>query len=751
MRNVILVKTYTAALWVVGFLLLSSQYPINAQEHVWDVWDVWDVWGAGGSVSGEEEVMAVNTRLSQAKSPYLIEHADNTVAWYPWGEEALAKARDEDIPIFLSIGYSACHWCHVMEEESFMDPEVGELLNGSFVSILVDREERPDIDKLYGVAAELISGRRGWPQTIFLTPVLKPIYATSYLPKVSRFGQPGLVDTVRLIDNMWKTRRDYLLSTADKVESALKTIAADRGGEQLHGDLVSQTYEQLKESFDGKNSGFGDAPKFPVPHKLMFLLQYHKRTGDSSALQMVENALVAMRRGGIYDQLGFGFHRYSTDALWRLPHFEKMLYDQALLAIAYIEAYQVTEREEFAKTAREILTYVLRDMTAKTGGFFSSEDADSEGEEGRFYLWEWNELKEVLRDEELGVLALVYELEESGNFVDPVAGKKTGMNVLHRGRTMDEIAEELGVEAVQLEEGLGEIRKKLFDVRENREHPSRDDKILADWNGLMIAAFAKAARAFDDELYRKTAESAASFILSEMVDDRGNLLHRYRDGDAAIRGFADDYAYMVWGLLELYETTFQVQYIKDALALQKRMIDLFWDDVGGGFYFSAQDGEQLMVRQKEHHDGALPSGNSVAMYNLLKIGRLTAEPQYEEYAVRVGMPVSDAVKQHQVSYVHLMSALDFANGPSFELVIAGDTTASDTRSMIRAVHQRYLPHKVLLLRPTEEQEPEVVKLASFTRYHESLNGRAAAYVCENFSCKTPTSDIELMLDWLNGE
>jgi uncharacterized protein YyaL (SSP411 family) len=673
------------------------------------------------------------------------------VAWYPWGEEALAKARDEDKPIFLSIGYSACHWCHVMEEESFMDPEVGELLNGSFVSILVDREERPDIDKLYGVAAELISGRRGWPQTIFLTPDLKPLYATSYLPKTSRFGQPGFVDTVRLIEDMWQTRRDYLLSTAEKVESALETIAGDRGGEQLQRDLVSQTYEQLEESFDVENSGFGDAPKFPVPHKLMFLLQYHKRTGNSSALQMVENALIAMRRGGIYDQVGFGFHRYSTDALWRLPHFEKMLYDQALLAIAYIEAYQVTEREEFANTAREIMTYVLRDMTAKTGGFFSSEDADSEGEEGRFYLWEWNELKEVLHDEELDVLARVYGLEESGNFVDPVAGKKTGMNVLHRSRPMDDIAEELGMDAGQLEESLEEIRKKLFDIRENREHPSRDDKILADWNGLMIAAFAKAARVFDDELYRNTAESAVSFILNEMVDDRGNLLHRYRDGDAAVQGFADDYAYMVWGLLELYETTFQVQHLEDALALQKRMIDLFWDDVGGGFYFSANNGEQLIVRQKEHHDGALPSGNSVAMYNLLKIGRLTVKPQYEEYAVRVGMPVSDAVKQHQLSYVHLMSALDFANGPSFELVIAGDKTASDTRSMIRAVHQRYLPHKVLLLRPTEEREPEIVKLAPYTRYHESLNGRAAAYVCENFSCKTPTSDIDLMLDWLNGE
>ena len=738
-------KTNTAALWAVGFLLLSSLYPLSAQEHDWEVWE------AGASVLREENVMAENTRLSQAKSPYLIEHADNTVAWYPWGEEPLAKARDEDKPIFLSIGYSACHWCHVMEEESFMDPEVGELLNGSFVSILVDREERPDIDKLYGVAAELISGRRGWPQTVFLTPDLKPLYATSYLPKTSRFGQPGLVDTIRLIDDMWKTRRDYLLSTADKVESALKTIAADRGGEQLHGDLVSQTYEQLKESFDVENSGFGDAPKFPVPHKLMFLLQYHKRTGDGSVLQMVENALIAMRRGGIYDQLGFGFHRYSTDALWRLPHFEKMLYDQALLAIAYIEAYQLTEREEFAKTAKEIMTYVLRDMTAKTGGFFSSEDADSEGEEGRFYLWEWNELKEVLNDEEFDVTARVYGLEESGNFVDPVAGKKMGMNVLNRSRSMDEIAEELGMDRRQLEKCLEKIRIKLFEIREHREHPSMDDKILADWNGLMIAAFAKAARVFDDELYRKTAESAVSFILSEMVDDSGNLLHRYRDGDAAIPGFADDYAYMVWGLLELYETTFNVHYLEEALSLQKRMFDLFWDAAGGGFYFSAQDKEQLIVRQKEHQDGALPSGNSVAMYNLLKIGRLTAEPQYEEYAVRVGMPVSDAVKQHQLGYVHLMSALDFASGPSFELVIAGDTTASDTRSMIRAVHKHYLPHKVLLLRPTEEEQPDIVQLAPYTRYYESLNGRAAAYVCENFSCKTPTSNIDQMLDLLDGE
>lgn len=732
-------KKHAVAIWVLGFMLLTFLSPVFAQERAVD----------GGS--GRGNGMQINERLSQAKSPYLIEHADNRVAWYPWGEEAFAKAKDEDKPIFLSIGYSSCHWCHVMEEESFMDEEVGDLLNSSFVAILVDREERPDIDKLYGVAAELISGRRGWPQTIFLTPDLKPLYATSYLPKQARFGQPGLVDTIRLIDDMWKTRRDYLLSTADKVESALKTIASDRGGDELDGELVGQTYLQLSEAFDARNRGFGDAPKFPVPHRLMFLLQYHRRTGDPQALQMVENTLIAMRQGGIYDQVGFGFHRYSTDAFWRLPHFEKMLYDQALLAMAYIEGYQVTGRDEFAKTSQEILTYVQRVMTASAGGFYTAEDADSEEEEGRFYLWYVDELKNVLNAREYEILAAVYNVEESGNFVDPVVGKKTGMNVLHRDRPMDQLAEELGMNARQLEKKLETIREKLYETRENREHPSKDDKILTDWNGLMITAFARAARVFDDELYRRNAEAAAAFILKEMVDEEGNLLHRYRDEEAAISGFADDYAFFIWGLLELYETTFKVKYLEEAIGLQKRMIDQFWDAVGGGFFYTAQDGEQLLVRQKEHHDGAYPSGNSVAMYNLLKIGRLTADPQYEEYAAGVGRPVSDAVKQQQTSYVHLMSALDFANGPSYELVIAGDTAASDTRAMIKAVHQRYLPHKVLLFRPTEVELPEIVKYAEYTRYQEDLNGRAAAYVCENFTCKTPTSDIDQMLAWLTGK
>jgi uncharacterized protein YyaL (SSP411 family) len=714
-------------------VILSFQYPLSAQEH-----------------SGESG-MEINRRLSQAKSPYLIEHADNTVAWYPWGEEALAKAREEDKVIFLSIGYSACHWCHVMEEESFMDEEVGDLLNVSFVSILVDREERPDIDKVYGVAAELISGRRGWPQTIFLTPDLKPLYATSYLPKTSRFGQPGLIDTVQLIDDMWKTRRDYLLATADKVESALVTIALGKGGEKLDAALIAQTYEQLGQSYDARNSGFGDAPKFPVPHKLMFLLQYHKRTGDPQALEMVENILLAMRRGGIYDQVGFGFHRYSTDAFWRLPHFEKMLYDQALLTMAYTEGYQVTGREKFSETVHEILTYVLRDMTSESGGFYTSEDADSEEEEGRFYLWEWSELNELLDEKDLAAVSKVYGVEESGNFVDPVVRTKTGMNVLHRSSSMKLLADELGMSVQQLKERLQKIRKQLYAVRERRERPSRDDKILTDWNGLMIAAFSKAARVFDNTTYVEHAASAAAFILENMVDDEGNLLHRYRDGEAAIAGFADDYAYMVWGLLELYETTFEVYYLREAIALQRRMIDLFWDDGGGGFFFTADNGEQLIVRQKEHHDGALPSGNSVAMYNLLKIARLTADASYEEYAARVGMPVSDALMKQQTSYVHLMSALDFANGPTFELVIAGDRDAADTRDMIRAVHEGYFPHKVLLLRPADHENPEIAGIAPYVRYQESLDGNAAAYVCENFTCKIPTSDIDQMLAWLNGE
>ncbi len=720
-----------------GLIFLTFLHPLFAEEH------------AGSDGEGRRGEMGHNIRLMEAKSPYLIEHADNLVGWYPWGEEAFEKARDEDKPIFLSIGYSSCHWCHVMERESFMDEQVGELINSNFVPVLVDREERPDIDKLYGVAAELISGRRGWPQTIFLTPDLKPLYATSYLPKHERFGQPGLVETARLIDDMWEKKRDYLLTTAERVESSIRQVSMDRGEEALESELIGQTYLKLGETYDGQNGGFGDAPKFPMAHRLAFMLQYYKRTGDREALHMVEHTLEAMQRGGIYDHIGYGFHRYSTDAYWRLPHFEKMLYDQALLSIAYTEGYQVTGNGDFADTARQILTYVMRDMTAPGGGFYAAEDADSEEEEGRFYVWEYDELKKVLDTGDMHILSTVYNIDESGNFIDPLLRRKTGMNVLHITSTVDELAAELDMSTEQLNARLETIRENLYKVRDKREHPSKDDKILADWNGLMIAAFARAARVFDDAQYRRSAERAADFILEEMIGADGNLLHRYRDGEAALPGYADDYAFFVWGLLELYETTFEVKYLEKALELQERMIEQYWDTDGGGFFFTAEGAEQLLVRQKEIYDGAYPSGNAVAMYNLLKLGRITANSEYEEYAVGIGRPVSEVIKKQQTMYVHLMGALDFATGPSYELVIAGEAGARDTREMIRAVQVRYLPHTVLVYRETGGKLPEIVNYAEYTRYQEDVDGRAVAYVCENFTCRTPTSDIEQMLAWLN--
>jgi hypothetical protein len=427
-----------------------------------------------------------------------------------------------------------------------------------------------------------------------------------------------------------------------------------------------------------------------------------------------------------------------------------MLYDQALLSVAYIEGYQVTKNEDFADTARQILTYVMRDMTAPDGGFYTAEDADSEGEEGRFYVWEYDELQVVLNTHDLHIFSTVYNIEEPGNFIDPLLSRKTGMNVLHITRSIEELAEELGMGTEQLTERLESMREKLYRVRDKREHHSKDDKILTDWNGLMIAAFAKAARVFDDARYRRRAERAAGFILEEMVAADGNLLHRYRDGEAALSGYADDYAFFVWGLLELYETTFKVKYLQKALELQDRMIEQYWDTEGGGVFFTAHGTEQLLVRQKEIYDGAYPSGNAVAMYNLLKLGRITANSAYEEYAAGIGRPISEAVKQQQTMYVHLISALDFAAGPSYELVIAGEAGAGDTHEMIRAVHVRYLPHKVLIYRETGGKLPEIVKYAEYTRYQEDVDGRAAAYVCENFACRKPTSDIDQMLALLNA-
>lgn len=690
-------------------------------------------------------------RLAFEKSPYLLQHAHNPVDWYPWGEEAFERAKKEDKPIFLSIGYSTCHWCHVMERESFEDPEVAQLLNDTFVCIKVDREERPDIDNFYMRVCIEMTGSGGWPLTIFMTPDKKPFYAGTYFPKDSRYGRIGLMDLIPRIKELWRTRRQDILQSAEKITTYLQRMEKEVGQGTLGEEHLHKAYEQLAQHFDLQYGGFGRAPKFPTPHTLLFLLRYWKRTKRSSALSMVEKTLQAMRLGGIYDHLGFGFHRYSTDPFWLVPHFEKMLYDQAMLAMAYLEAYQVTRKDLFARTAREIFEYVLRDMTAPCGGFFSAEDADSEGEEGKFYLWTEEEIRQTLDPKEAELVIRVFNVEKEGNFREEATGQKTGRNILHLKKLLPEVAEEVALLPEELENRLEEARRKLCAVRGQRVPPLKDDKILTNWNGLMIAALAKGTQVFGEEQYALSAQKAVDFLLKNLRNPQGRLLHRYREGEASILANVEDYAFLIWGLLELYEATFEADYLQTAFQLNEELLAHFWDEEEGGFWFTPDDGEVLPVRQKEIYDGATPSGNSVAMLNLLRLGRISGDKDLEEKAWQMSRAFAQKVHSMPSAYTQLMIALDFALGPAYEVVIAGRTEDDATRELLQALRKPFLPNKVLLFRPTEISDPPILKIAPFLQDYFDLEDQPTAYVCQNYTCQFPTMEPARALELLGVE
>ncbi|MDD4161170.1 MAG: thioredoxin domain-containing protein [Methanothrix sp.] len=680
-----------------------------------------------------------NLLLSE-KSPYLLQHAYNPVQWYPWGEEAFEAAAREDKPVFLSIGYSTCHWCHVMAHESFEDPDVAQLLNQAFICIKVDREERPDIDQMYMTAAQAMTGRGGWPLTIIMTPEKKPFFAATYIPKTSRFGQAGMMEIIPRIRELWDKTRDELLGSADKISNYLKQAQnqppSQAASENLDASFLARGYAALNSIYDSQNGGFGTAPKFPAPHNLLFLLRHWHRTGDKNALQMVEATLQAMRMGGIYDHVGYGFHRYSTDAQWLVPHFEKMLYDQALMAIAYIETYQATGKEEYAKTASEILDYVLRDMTSPQGGFFSAEDADSEGEEGKFYVWTAEELKETLDKEEFKLLIRLFDVHENGNF-------EKGRNILHQRSALEGAASVLNISEQDLYDRMEKIRGKLFLAREKRVHPFKDDKILTDWNGLMIAALAKAAQALHDakyEEYTKAAIKAADFILEEMQTTEGRLLHRYR-GEAGISANLDDYAFLVLGLLDLYETVFDIKYLKAAIQLNRVMVQHFWDKNQGGFFFSADDAEALLLRKKEFYDGAIPSGNSIAMHSLLRLMHLSGQAELEERAWDLARSFSAAAGEQPLGHSMLLCSLDYAIGPASEIALVGSSQDAGIIEMLQAIRSRYLPNKSVVLVIGEE----IREALPFTKNLVQHEGKATAYVCTGRVCSLPATSPEMLM------
>ncbi|WP_084511546.1 thioredoxin domain-containing protein [Desulfatibacillum aliphaticivorans] len=683
-------------------------------------------------------------RLIFEKSPYLLQHAANPVDWRPWGDEAFEQAKKEDKPVFLSIGYSTCHWCHVMERESFEDPEAAALLNRHFICIKVDREERPDIDHVYMSVTQAMTGAGGWPMSVFLTPGKEPFYAGTYFPKEDHMGRPGLMRLATLLGELWKNERSKALNAAQQVVQALSQAQPKKGREELGPHTLGKAFAGLKASYDVQRGGFGRGNKFPTPHNLTFLLRYWKRTGDAEALAMVEKTLTAMRMGGIYDHVGFGIHRYATDPNWLLPHFEKMLYDQALTANALLEAYQATGKEEYATNAREIFTYVLRDMTSPEGGFYSAEDADSEGEEGKFYVWTTKEITEILGKEDGALFISAFNLVKGGNFFDQATGQKTGDSIPHLQKDPGRLAADLGMEKAELESRLEKIRAALFAEREKRIHPYKDDKILTDWNGLMIAALAKGGRVLGDEKYTLAAVRAANFILDALQDGEGHLQKRFREGEAALPGLLDDYAFMVWGLLELYESTFGVKWLKKAVTLNETMLDLFWDRENGGLFMSPVYGEKLFMRGKDLHDGAQPSGNSVAAVNLLRLAGITANEECREKAEAILQAFSGQIEAQPYVYTHLLGALDFIIGPALEIVICGDQGARDSTVMLDGVNQRFVPNKVLVFRPNTEDCKELDELAPYTREQACVQGKATAYVCQGYTCQRPTTDPEAL-------
>ena len=705
---------------------------------------------AQASDSQGSKAPQVPNHLIHEKSPYLLQHAYNPVDWYPWGPEAFAKAKRENKPIFLSIGYATCHWCHVMERECFEDPEVAKLMNATFVSIKVDREERPDIDEVYMAVCQMLTGSGGWPLTIVMTPDKKPFFAGTFFPKNSRFGRPGLMDLIPRISQLWQTRRSDLLASAAKITAQLDQPKSPSKSAAISASTLDSAFSALQSRYDATYGGFGTAPKFPTPHNLTFLLRYWRAKRSPAALQMVEKTLVEMRRGGMYDHVGFGFHRYSTDRRWLVPHFEKMLYDQAMLTTAYLEAYQATGKEIYAQTAHEILTYVLRDMTSPEGAFYSAEDADSEGVEGKFYLWKSNELKQLLTPKELKVVVAAWNIEPEGNYADEITGESGGQNILHRTLSYADLARQLKVSAGDFRKTLAVARQKLFVARARRIRPFRDDKVLTDWNGMMIGALAHAGRVLGEPKYTRAAKRTAAFLLSTLHDARGRLMHRYREGQVSIPGFLDDSAFLTRGLIELYETTFDPSYLDQALKLTDSMLKSF-SAPDGGLFMTAKGSEELLVRPRSSYDGAIPSGVSVVLDDLLRLARLTGRETYSERANRLISSLAGDVRRAPSAHTFLLGAFSTLHAPTFEVVIVGDPHRDGTHRILAPVRRSYLPGSVVLVTPSGKAGARVRALAPFTSSHRQIDGKPTAYVCRNFSCNLPTTDPNLVAEQISNE
>ena len=678
-------------------------------------------------------------RLINETSPYLLQHAHNPVDWYPWGEDALAQAAQQDKPILLSIGYAACHWCHVMEHESFENEQIAGIMNEYFINIKVDREERPDLDEIYMNAVQMLTGQGGWPMTMFLTPDLKPFYGGTYFPPDNRYGRPGFPRVLLGVAEAYRERRDAVGEQAEQIIANLNQLSAMEGhGHQMTADMLERAYQDYLSRFDHHDGGFGSAPKFPPSMGLLLLLRHWHRTGNANALNMVEVTLEKMARGGMYDQLGGGFHRYSVDERWLVPHFEKMLYDNALLSVAYLEAYQATGKAFYRQVATETLDYVLAEMyDAERGGFYSTQDADSEGVEGKFFVWEPAEVEQILGEEKAKIFCEYYDITGPGNFEHK--------NILHVQTPAELFARKLSMDLGELEEILAEGKQKLFEVREKRIKPGLDDKILTSWNGLMIRSMAMGYQVLGDERYREAAEKAARFVLSELSQDNGMLLRTHRAGKSHLNAYLEDYSYFVASLINLYESTFAVEWLKEAERLNQIMIEQFWDEANGGFFFTSNNHETLIVRSKTGYDGATPSGVSMAIHNLVRLDKLLNRPDFREK-----VETTLDVYYHQIEHspsgsAQMLCELDFLLSTPKEIAIAGQHENDDTQAALTAIHSRYVPNKVLALASDGEDVSDLIPLLEGKT---QVDGRATIYVCENYTCQAPTTDVEELAELL---
>jgi len=704
---------------------------------------------AGTFIEQQKRLGRTPNRLIREKSPYLLQHAFNPVDWYAWGEEAFEEARKANKPIFLSIGYSTCYWCHVMEREVFENPNIARMMNEFFVNIKVDREERPDIDRVYMAAVQAITGSGGWPMSVFLTPDLKPFFGTTYIPPTTQNGHMGFLELANRIHDLWLTQQDKIVESSNELISFLKRRAVSEQPSPVSKEVLTIGYAQFLQQYDSVNGGFGDAPKFPRPVVFNFLLRYYARTAERSALDMTLTTLRTMAEGGLYDHLGGGFHRYSVDALWRVPHFEKMLYDQAQLVTAYLEAYQITHDSFFAQIAREVLEYVLRQMTDREGGFYSAEDAESavnpdrpqEKAEGAFYLWRKDEIEELLGKEKGMIINFYFGVGGSGNTLYDPHGFFGDKNVLYIAHSREETAAKFGKSIDEVSAIIDECKRRLFEVRQRRPKPHLDDKIITSWNGLMISACARAYHVLGDSRYLEAAERAAQFVTTKLYDEsKRQLLRRFRDGEARFEAHLEDYAFLVAGLLDLYEADFDVHWLQRAIMLTEEQIRTFYDAKDGGFWDTSGNDASILIRTKEDYDGAEPTGNSIAVLNLLRIAHITENRQWKEMAERTLTFFSGRLKQIPHALPQMLVGVDVHLTKPTQIIIAGKKNSEDTTALLREVYSRYIPGRILLL--VDGGEGQRI-LSSYNRFFDSIimrDGKATAYVCEDYVCQAPVTD-----------